>query len=160
MAAFLTFCYAALAMRKLFPILLLTFVNVIGFSLLIPVLPEVLIFFTGESSGWLYGLLLSAYALSQFVAAPILGSLSDRYGRRSILLLSQMGTLLSWVIFGLAYFIPENWGVGGMSVALLVIMFSRITDGLTGGNVSVAQAWVSDRTTAKEKPLPQPVSQT
>lgn len=138
-------------MKKLTPILFLTFVNVIGFSILIPVLPDIVIRFTGESSGLLYGLLLSSYALSQFVAAPILGTLSDRYGRRPILLLSQFGTLLSWVIFASAYFLPQDMMWGSVSVPLLVIALSRITDGITGGNISVANAWVSDRTTKEEK---------
>jgi MFS transporter, DHA1 family, tetracycline resistance protein len=138
-------------MRKLIPILFLSFVNVIGFSILIPVLPEILIQLTGESSGLLYGLLLSSYALSQFVAAPVLGSISDRYGRRPILLLSQFGTILSWIIFAAAYFIPRDAMIGTLSLPLLVIALSRITDGITGGNIAVAQAWVSDMTTAKEK---------
>lgn len=138
-------------LRKLTPILFLTFVNVIGFSILIPVLPDVVIRFTGESSGLLYGLLLSSYSLSQFVAAPILGTFSDRYGRRPILLLSQFGTLISWMIFASAYFLPQDMAWGGVSVPLLVIAISRILDGVTGGNVSVANAWVSDRTTREEK---------
>ncbi|QQR83529.1 MFS transporter [Candidatus Peregrinibacteria bacterium] len=137
--------------RKLMPILLLSFVNVLGFSLLMPVLPEVLVRYTGESSGLLYGFLLSSYALSQFIAAPILGAWSDHYGRRPILLLSQLGTLLSWFIFAAAYFIPADIHIAGVSLPLLVIAFSRITDGLTGGNISVAQAWISDRTEAHEK---------
>lgn len=136
---------------RLTPVLLLNFVNVIGFSLLIPVLPEVLKFYTGNSSGIVYGLLLSSYAFSQFIGAPILGSLSDRYGRRPILLLSQLGTLLSWFIFASAYFLPRDLMIGSISVPLLVIALSRITDGITGGNVSVANAWVSDVTTREEK---------
>jgi DHA1 family tetracycline resistance protein-like MFS transporter len=138
-------------MRKLTPILLLTFVNVIGFSVLIPVVPEVLILYTGKSSGLLYGTFISAYALSQFIAAPVLGALSDRYGRRPILLLSQFGTLLSWAFFASAYFVPQDLRFLGVSLPLIIIAFSRITDGITGGNISVAQAWVSDRTTKKEK---------
>lgn len=137
--------------KKLTPILLLTLVNVIGFSLLIPVIPEILQRLTGKSSGVLYGMLFSSYAFSQFLAAPILGSLSDRYGRRPVLIFSQLGTLLSWVIFASAYFIPVQAEFMGWSLALIVLMVSRIIDGLTGGNVSVAQAWVSDKTTKDEK---------
>ncbi|MDP2624958.1 MAG: MFS transporter, partial [Candidatus Peregrinibacteria bacterium] len=138
-------------MKKLTPVLLLSFVNVIGFSILIPVLPEVLELLTGKSSGLLYGLLLSSYAFSQFLAAPILGSLSDHYGRRPILLISQFGTMVSWIIFASAYFIPRDAMLGSISIPILVIAISRITDGLTGGNISVASAWVSDRTTHEEK---------
>ena len=137
--------------KKLSPILLLSFVNVLGFSLLIPVIPEVLQFFTGVSRGFLYGLFLTAYALSQFFAAPYFGRLSDRFGRRPLLLLSQTGTLLSRVIFALAYFIPKDAAFFGLSLPLLVIAVSRVLDGLTGGNISVAQAYVSDRTSSEEK---------
>jgi MFS transporter, DHA1 family, tetracycline resistance protein len=137
--------------KKIFPILPLHFVNVLGFSLLIPVLPSVIAEYSGVNQGLLYGLLLSSYSFMQFIAAPYLGKLSDRYGRRLLLILSQIGTLLSWIIFASAYFLPDDLQVWNMSVALLVILFARIFDGLTGGNVSVAHAWVSDRTNKSEK---------
>ncbi len=137
--------------RKLFPVLLLTFVNVIGFSLLIPVLPGIVEQYAPpEYAGVLYGALLSSYAIFQFLAAPLLGSLSDRFGRRPLLFLSQLGTLLSWVIFGSAYFMPD-WNIFGIALPLYVIAFSRVTDGITGGNVSVANAWIADSTTKEEK---------
>jgi MFS transporter, DHA1 family, tetracycline resistance protein len=138
-------------LRKLFPILLLTFVNIIGFTLLIPVLPVIVERYAPpEYSGVLYGALLSSYALFQFLASPFLGSLSDRFGRRPLLFLSQLGTLISWVIFGVAYFVPE-WHIFGIALPLYVIAFSRVIDGITGGNVSVANAWVADSTERHEK---------
>lgn len=136
---------------KFLPILLLTFVNIIGFTLLIPVLPEVALAYADPA--WyqvIYGSLLSAYSLFQFLAAPLLGSASDKFGRKPILLVSQLGTALSWVIFALAYFVP-NLDLGIVSLPLLVIGFSRVIDGITGGNISVAQAWISDMTTRAEK---------
>jgi DHA1 family tetracycline resistance protein-like MFS transporter len=137
--------------KKLFPILLLTFVNIIGFTLLVPVLPVIVEQYAPpEYAGVLYGGLLSSYALFQFLAAPILGSLSDRFGRKPLLFLSQLGTLLSWVVFGIAYFVPE-WQIWGISLPLYIIAISRIIDGITGGNVSVANAWVSDSTDREEK---------
>ena len=137
--------------KKLFPILLLTFVNIIGFTLLVPVLPVIVEEYApSEYAGVLYGGLLSTYAFFQFLAAPVLGSLSDRYGRKPLLFLSQLGTLLSWVIFGLAYFVPD-WQIWGISLPLYIIALSRIIDGITGGNVSVANAWVSDTTERHEK---------
>lgn len=138
--------------QKFLPILLLTFVNVIGFSLLIPVLPSVVEHYVEpEYVGTLYGALLSSYALFQFLAAPVLGALSDRYGRKPLLIISQAGTTLSWVIFGAAYFIPGELTVGGIALPLLVIAFSRVVDGITGGNISVADAWISDETTPENR---------
>lgn len=135
---------------RFFPIIALTFVNVIGFSVLIPVLPTIAENYAPNSSEVVYGLLLSSYAFFQFLGAPILGSLSDKFGRKPLLLISQLGTTLSWVIFASAYFAP-NILIGSIPLPLLIIALSRITDGLTGGNISVAQAWISDVTTRAEK---------
>ena len=133
---------------RFIPAFLLTFVNVLGFSLLIPVLPFVVEQY--GSSETVYGLLLSLYSLCQFLAAPWLGRLSDSYGRKPILMVSQAGTLLSWLFFSLAWFIPDI-SLGLISLPLLVIALSRVTDGLTGGNISVTQAYVTDITTHEEK---------
>lgn len=137
--------------KRFFPIILLTFVNVIGFSLLIPILPAIS---NQYSPDWManivYGTLISSYALFQFLCAPVLGSLSDKYGRKPILLLSQLGTTLSWVVFGLAYFLPEIY-FGPFALPLIIILISRVLDGVTGGNISVAQAWISDVTSPQEK---------
>jgi MFS transporter, DHA1 family, tetracycline resistance protein len=138
--------------KKFLPIILLTFVNIIGFTLLIPILPEVIKTYIDESySGLLFGVLISSYALSQFFAAPIMGSLSDKYGRKPLLFISQLGTTLSWVIFGIAYFIPAETNLMGISLPLAIIAFSRVIDGLTGGNISVANAWASDMTDEHDK---------
>lgn len=137
--------------KKLFPILLLTFVNIIGFTLLVPVFPEIVERYAPpELAGFMYGALLSSYALFQFLASPLLGALSDHFGRKPLLYLSQLGTLISWVIFAVAYFVPE-WQLFGATLPLYVIALSRIVDGITGGNVSVANAWVSDITQRDEK---------
>ena len=104
---------------RFIPAFLLTFVNVLGFSLLIPVLPFVVEQY--GSSETVYGLLLSLYSLCQFLAAPWLGRLSDSYGRKPILMVSQAGTLLSWVFFSLAWFIPDI-SLGLISLPLVVIL--------------------------------------
>ncbi len=123
--------------RPALPILLLTFVNAIGGTLLIPVLPFV-VRDLGQSD-FVFALLIAAYPAAQFFAAPVLGSLADHRGRRPILLVSQAGTLASWVLFGLAYFVTQSVGL-----ALALIALSRIVDGLTGGNASVAAAYLAD----------------
>jgi len=119
------------------PILLLTFVNAVGGTLLIPVLPFV-VRDLGQSD-FVFALLIAAYPAAQFFAAPILGSLADHLGRRPILLISQAGTLASWVLFAVAYFLTDSVGL-----ALGIIALSRIVDGLTGGNASVAAAYLAD----------------
>jgi DHA1 family tetracycline resistance protein-like MFS transporter len=138
--------------KKYTPIILLNFVNIIGFTLLIPILPQISESLTNKTvAPIIYGVLISSYALCQFLGAPLLGSLSDKYGRRPLLFVSQLGTTLSWVIFGSAYFIDTESKFMGISLALIVIAFSRITDGLTGGNISVANAWISDITAKEDK---------
>lgn len=129
--------------KRLVPILLLNFVNVLGFAVMIPVLPYIVGDFGGNNIT--YGLLLAAYPAFQFLGAPVLGTLSDRYGRRPILLISQGGTLVSWFIFCAAYFVPSI-RIGPYALPLLVIAGARVVDGITGGNFSVANAYVSDIT--------------
>ena len=135
-------------MKKFIPAYLLTFVNVLGFSLLMPILP-----FVVDSYGapkWVFGLLITLYSAFQFIGAPWLGSMSDTKGRKPILLISQTGTLLSWIIFVIAIALPE-YPVFGFALPLWIIALSRILDGITGGNTSVTNAYVSDLTTTKEK---------
>jgi DHA1 family tetracycline resistance protein-like MFS transporter len=122
--------------RELILILLFVFIDVLGFSLILPLLP-----FYAETFGaspTLVGLLLGANALAQLVGAPIIGRLSDRYGRRPLLLVSIGGTLVSFVLLGLAN-----------SLALLFL--SRVLDGLLGGNISLAQAYITDVTDEEER---------
>lgn len=134
--------------KKFVPAYLLTFVNVLGFSLLMPILP-----FVVESYGapkWFFGFLITLYSAFQFIGAPLLGAMSDTHGRKPILLISQAGTLLCWVVFLFALALPEI-SIIGISLPLWVVALSRILDGITGGNASVTNAYVSDLTTKKEK---------
>jgi DHA1 family tetracycline resistance protein-like MFS transporter len=127
---------------------LLTFVNVLGFSILIPILPFVVEEYSGPT--WAYGLLLTFYSAFQFLGAPYLGSLSDSMGRKPVLVISQAGTLLSWFIFiGASYLM--NIPIMGIAFPLWIIGLSRILDGVTGGNTSVTNAYVADITTREEK---------
>ena len=135
-------------LHRFLPAYLLTFVNVLGFSLLMPVLPFVVKEYGASKA--VYGFLLSSYSFFQFLGAPWLGSLSDSLGRKPVLLISQAGTLLSWVVFGAAWFLP-NITIGWMSLPLIVIACARVLDGITGGNNSVTLAYVSDITTHQEK---------
>lgn len=122
--------------KLLFSILLVVFIDLLGFSLILPLLPYYAETF--NASKFVTGLLIAVYALMQLIGAPILGRLSDRYGRRPILLISVFGTFIGFMLFGLA-------------TTLWMLFAARILDGLTGGNLSVAQAYISDVTDAKNR---------
>lgn len=133
---------------QLIPAYLLTFVNVLGFSILMPVLPFVIDDYNAPE--WVYGLMLTLYSAFQFVGSPYLGAMSDRLGRKPVLMISQAGTLLSWVVFLMALYLPEI-PVFGLTIPIWIIAASRVLDGITGGNISVTNAYVSDITTKEEK---------
>ena len=122
--------------RSLILILLFVFIDVLGFGLILPLLPYYAADF--NASSFMVGLLLSANALTQMIGAPILGRLSDRYGRKPLLIASISGTVISFLVLGLAN-------------SLAVLFLSRIMDGLLGGNVSLAQAYITDSTTKENR---------
>lgn len=143
---------------KVFPILLVNFIGILGFSLVIPILIFIVTDFGGN--GFIYGILGATYPFFQFIGAPILGKLSDRIGRKKVLIISQTGTFLSWTIFLIAFFLPTNelWkqdsaitGSYLMTLPLVVIFVARMLDGFTGGNISVANAYMSDVSTDEDR---------
>ncbi len=138
-------------MKKILPVLLLQFVNGMWFALFIPVFPFLVEWF-GQGEIF-YGLLLASYSVCQFFASPLFWRLSDKYGRRNLLIGSQFGTLLSYGIFLLALWYWLEWASVflGVSSILRWVLFSRIVDGITGGNSSVANAYLSDVTSMEEK---------
>jgi DHA1 family tetracycline resistance protein-like MFS transporter len=108
------------------------FLNFTGFTLILPVIPFLVgRYVAPEQVGLYVGLIVSVFALCAFGAAPVLGALSDRYGRRPILMLSLLGSAAGYFIFGL----------GG---ALWILFAGRIIDGLTAGNISTVYAYVAD----------------
>lgn len=140
--------------KRLFPILLILFTNILGAGVIIPILP---LYAEGEFAGTVpqITLLSALFFGAQFLAAPWLGSLSDRYGRRPVLLVSQLGTVAAFLIFifaaplgqmleGLGWPLPLT---GGM----VMLYVARTLDGITGGNITAAQAYVSDITSEKER---------
>jgi len=128
--------YVRMKQHRLAIIFAIMFVNMLALGIVIPLLP-----YLAESTGateFQIGLLVAAYPLSQFFGAPLLGRLSDRYGRKPVLLLSVFGTAVGFVILALAGSLP-------------VLFLGRIIDGLTGGNINVAQAYITDVTDRKER---------
>jgi len=122
--------------KPLASIFLIVFIDMLGFGLILPLLPYYAETF--GASDTVIGLLVPSYAAAQLIGAPILGRLSDRFGRRPVLLLSLAGTLLGFLLLGFAK-------------TLFILFAARILDGLTGGNISVAQAYISDVTDAKNR---------
>ena len=117
-------------------IFLIVFIDLVGFGIVIPILP-----LYGERfgpSGLTLGLLMASYSAMQFLFAPILGRLSDRVGRRPVLLVSLVGSVVGYLLFGFA---------GSMAV----LFAARIIDGISGGNIATAQAVIADITGPEER---------
>lgn len=137
----------------LLPILSVNFVGTLGFSVVLPFLVFLVTKWGGNA--FVYGMMGATYSFFQLIGAPILGRWSDRYGRRKVLLLSQIGTMLSWGIFLIAFCLPVTvisnvdsalLGQFTLTLPLVVMFFARAADGITGGNVSVANAYLADIT--------------
>ena len=132
-----TFVYKVNIMNKrLLNVGFVVLIDMLGFALIIPLLT-----FYADSFGateFQTGLLVSSYAMMQMIGAPILGRLSDRYGRRPVFLISIFGTFIGLLILGFAN-------------SLWMLFASRLLSGLTAGNISVAQAYISDITDEKNR---------
>ncbi|MFK7970297.1 MAG: MFS transporter [Bacteroidia bacterium] len=132
-------------------IFLTTFIDLLGVTIVIPVLPAI---FLAPDAQWidpantwltpamLFGLLTGVFPLMQFFGAPLLGSLSDRYGRKPILLISLFGTLIGYLLFA--------WALGQGSLTLLFV--ARMIPGFFGGNIAVVMSAISDISTPENKP--------
>ncbi|WP_343671215.1 MFS transporter [Chitinophaga sp.] len=124
---------------SLFILLAIVLLNSIGYSIVLPLLPFLVgKYLPGQQVVVGMSTLLSIYAASTFFAAPVLGALSDRFGRKIILIVSLLGSAAGFVLFG----------IGG---ALWVLFLGRLIDGLTAGNISAIFSYISDTTDAKER---------
>lgn len=122
--------------KVLLPIFLIVAVDILGMTIVLPLLP-----FYAEHFGatpQVVGFLITTYALCQLIAGPILGRLSDRHGRKPWLIVSQIGTFIGFLVLGWAK-------------TLAWIFFSRFLDGITAGNLSLAQAYISDVTEPEDR---------
>ena len=113
-------------------IMLAIFIDVLGYSMIFPLLPTIAQKTFGATH-FMIGILIASNALFAFIFAPIWGKLSDRYGRKPILLISQTGTFAAFLVLGL-------------SDSLEIVFYSRILDGIFGGNIPVIRAYVIDIT--------------
>ncbi|WP_319507038.1 MFS transporter [uncultured Methanolobus sp.] len=143
---------------SIYPLLLVNFIGTMGLSLVLPFLIFLVARFGGNAL--IYGIMSSMYPIFQLIGSPLLGRWSDIYGRKKVLFLSQAGTLLSWIIFFIALFVPVtvlmpvSSGILGsfvITVPLVLLFIARGFDGLTGGNVSVSNAYIADITEDKDR---------
>jgi len=122
--------------KRILPVLVIVLVDLMGLSIIIPLLPLYAARF--GSSPLVIGILQATYPMMQFLGAPILGRLSDRFGRKPILIISQIGTFAGFILLG-------------FSNSLWLLFLSRIIDGLSGANISTAQAAITDSTNEKTR---------
>ena len=131
-------CLPAGGMKRspLLPIFLIVLVDILGYTIVLPLLA-----FYAEHFGaspLVATLLVSVYAFCSLLSAPLLGNLSDRYGRRPLLIISQAGTFAGFVVLGFAN-------------SLWLVFLGRILDGITAGNLTIAQAYISDCTPPEKR---------
>lgn len=119
-----------------FLIFLIVFINFLGYGIVFPILPLLTIQYGG--SPLISGFLIGIFSLMQVIFMPILGRLSDRFGRRPLLLFSLWGTVLSFFIMGVTH-------------SIFWLLIARIIDGASGGNLSIAQAYIADVTDKKDR---------
>jgi MFS family permease len=122
--------------KALLPIFVVVFVDLLGFSIILPLMP----FYAQDygASPALIGLFVASYSIFQFISSPILGAMSDKYGRRPLLIYSQIGSMIGFILLG----------IGG---SMIVLFISRIIDGISGGNLTIAQAYIADVTEPHER---------
>ena len=114
------------------------FIDLVGFGIVIPVLPFYAEGTVFNATPRMVGLLFASYSIMQLIFSPVLGRLSDKYGRRPVLLLSIIGTGIGFLVLGFA-------------TTLFMLFVGRILDGITGGNISTAQAYIADITTPENR---------
>jgi DHA1 family tetracycline resistance protein-like MFS transporter len=119
-------------------IFITVFIDLVGFGIVIPVLPYYVEGTRFNATPRAVGLLFASYSIMQLIFTPVLGRLSDKYGRRPVLFLSLLGTGLGFLMMGLA-------------TTLWMLFAGRIIDGITGGNISTAQAYIADVTTPENR---------
>ncbi|MBE2221073.1 MAG: MFS transporter [Anaerolineae bacterium] len=122
--------------KRILPIFVIVLIDLLGLTIIIPLLPLYAASFGLNPA--MIGLLGTAYPLMQFIGAPVLGRMSDRYGRKPILVISQIGTLSGFIMMAFA-------------TSGLVLFVSRLIDGISGANIATAQAAITDSTTEKTR---------
>jgi len=127
-----------LGFKRILPIFIIVLIDLLGLTVIIPLMPLYATKF--QADAFTIGLLGATYPMFQFIGAPLLGCISDRYGRKPVLIVSQLSTFIGFLVLGFAN-------------ALWILFLARLIDGISGANISTAQAAISDNTTAKTVPI-------
>ena len=125
-----------LGFKRILPIFIIVLIDLLGLTVIIPLMPLYAAKFHADA--FTIGLLGVTYPMFQFLGAPLLGRISDRYGRKPILIISQLGAFIGFLVPGFAN-------------TLWMLFLARLIDGISGANLSTAQAAISDNTTAKTR---------
>ena len=144
--------------RALAPLIAVNFLSSLGFSVVMPFLVFLVTGLGGNA--FVMGVIGASFSACQLVGAPWLGAMSDRVGRKKVLLYSQLGGLIAWMVFAVALVVPHtplftlDNGITGHVVIVLpivLIVISRSTDGLINGSISVANAYLADATAPEQR---------
>jgi DHA1 family tetracycline resistance protein-like MFS transporter len=145
--------YACTELKKrqvLTAMFLTIFIGLLGVGVIIPVTAPIILSTASSvlpvampfaTRSVILGLLIASYSVAQFFGAPMLGTLADRYGRKKMLLISQLGTVAAYVVFAIGILTGHLW----------MLFLGRMTDGFTGGNISIAQSIISDISEPQER---------
>src|SRR5208283_5973765 len=131
---------------SLLVIFLTVFIDLVGFGIVVPLVPLYGKHLVPDcvqavwAQGLVIGVIVAAFSAMQFLFSPVWGRLSDRHGRRPILLISTAGAAMSYVLFAIGS------GIENHKVALAALLVSRVFAGICGGNITVAQAYIADIT--------------
>ncbi|MEW4451675.1 MFS transporter [Bremerella sp. JC817] len=123
-------------------VFLTVFIDLLGFGMVLPLLPIYADQFVVDEAGWIIGMLMASFSAMQFIFAPLWGRLSDRIGRRPVLMIGLLGSVVFYTLFG----------IGTVMQSLTVLFISRIGAGIAGATISTAQAYIADTTTLEERP--------
>jgi MFS transporter, DHA1 family, tetracycline resistance protein len=122
-------------------IFLTIFIDLVGFGIVLPLLPLYADQFSVDENGWQIGALMASYSLMQFLFAPIWGGISDQIGRRPIIILGISGSVIFYTFFGIAAIYKSFWG----------LMIARIGAGIAGATIPTAQAYIADTTSTEDR---------
>jgi MFS family permease len=126
-------------------IFLVVFIDLLGFGLVLPLLPVYAKAYSQDETGIQLGLLMASFSIMQFLFAPFWGKLSDRYGRRPILIVGLLGSVMFYSLFGFATTLTDP------EMTLILLFVTRIGAGISGATISTAQAYIADTTTPETR---------
>ena len=127
---------------SLLVIFLTVFIDLLGFGMVLPLLPVYANQFSEDDTGWRLGVLMASFSVMQFLFSPLWGRLSDRIGRRPVLMIGLAGSVVFYALFGVGSVMKNYW----------MLLFTRIGAGISGATISTAQAYIADTTSLEKRP--------